>query len=627
MSNWQRTLAAVGLIGLGLLTGCGGGGGGGPAPTFAIGGLISGLTADGLTLTNGNDTVSPASGATSFQFSTKLANAASYAVTATKSPPALTCTVSHGSGVIDQAAPTNIAVTCVPVQYVLGGSISGLTADGLVLENGNDSVSVASGATSFEFATKLLNGSNYSVTVSQAPPALLCSVSNGTGSINLASPTNISVTCVAREWTWKSGSSTANPPIVSASQGVPSLTPPSARRDAVSWTDSAGNFWVFGGESPYAAGTGYPNDLWRYNPVSSEWTLIRSTLAGGVAVYGTLGVASPGNVPGGRHWASSWMDLSGDLWLFGGIGYDAAGMWGLLNDLWRYHPATSEWTWISGSQNAYGLSVYGPLGVATASAVPGARDKGVTFTDAAGDLWLFGGFGDQPDGHSRGDLAEMWKFSIASGEWTLVSGDGTVNAPSVYGTLGVASASNTPGGRIFDVVWQTAPGEVVMYGGESYEGYRSDLWKYSNATGDWTWINGATTAAVQNSYGVLGQDNATNTPGARTGSVSWADLKGNLWMFGGYSDGTSLGLHLYNDLWEFRASTQHWVWISGSSSPNAAGTYGTLGTPALANVPGARSNASAWADTAGRLWLFGGGGYDGVGGLGYLNDVWVIQSN
>ena len=544
MSNWQRALHAITLIGLGLLTGCKGGGSGEPARTFTIGGSISGLTFSGLSLTNGNDTVS-----------------------------------------------------------------------------------LASGATSFQFPTKLLNGSSYEVTVSLAPPALLCSVSDGAGSINLASPTNIHVTCAAREWTWKGGSSTADPPIVSATQGIPSLIPPSARRDTVSWTDSAGNFWVFGGESAYAAGIGYPNDLWRYNPVSSEWTLIRSASAGGMAAYGSQGVASPGNAPGGRHWASSWVDQSGDLWLFGGIGFDTAGMWGLLNDLWRYHPATSEWTWISGSQNVYGLSVYGPLGVATASAVPGARDHGVTFTDADGNLWLFGGFGDQPDGQTRGALAEMWKFSIASGQWALVSGDGTVDAPSVYGTLGVASASNTPGGRIFDVAWQTAPGEVFMYGGESYQGYRSDLWKYSTATGDWAWINGATTAGVQNSYGVLGQDIATNTPGARTGSVSWVDLKGNLWMFGGYSDGTSAGLQMYNDLWEFRASTQLWVWISGSSSPNAAGTYGTLGAPALANVPGARLNATAWADAAGRIWLFGGAGYDGLGGQGLLNDVWVIQSN
>jgi hypothetical protein len=628
LSYWQRALGAAGLVSASLLTGCGGGGGGGgPAPTFAVGGSISGLTAGGLTLANGNDTVSPASGATSFQFSTKLSNATSYAVTVTQSPPALSCTVSHGTGVINQAAPTDIAVTCVPVQYTLGGSISGLTFAGLVLANGNDSVTVANGATSFAFATPLLNGASYSITVSQTPPALLCSVSNGTGSINLASPTNISVTCAQRQWTWMSGSSTGNPPLIAATEGVPSVIPPSARRDAVSWKDAAGNFWVFGGEAPYTAGTGYPNDLWRYDPVASEWTLVKVSLGNGVAVYGTLGVAAVANTPGGRHWASSWIDKSGDLWVFGGIGFDTTNTWGLLNDLWRYHPATDEWTWISGSQNAYALSVYGPLGTATASAVPGARDRGVTFTDSAGDLWIYGGFGDRPDGQTRGALDELWKYSIASGEWALISGDGTVDAPSVYGTLGVAAASNSPGGRIFDVAWQSAPDEVVMYGGESYEGYRSDLWKYSTTTGNWIWINGATVPSTPNSYGALGVDDATNTPGARVGSVSWTDAKGNLWLFGGYSDGTSAGLLIFNDLWEYLASTQHWVWISGSSSPNATGHYGTLGAPNPANVPGARLFSSAWADASGRLWLFGGAGYDGAGSQGYLNDVWVIPSN
>jgi len=90
-----------------------------PGPTFAVGGSISGLTAGGLTLANGNDTVSPASGATSFQFSTKLSNATSYAVTVTQSPPALSCTASAWNWRDNQAAPTDIAVTCVPVQYTL----------------------------------------------------------------------------------------------------------------------------------------------------------------------------------------------------------------------------------------------------------------------------------------------------------------------------------------------------------------------------------------------------------------------------------------------------------------------------------------------------------------------------
>ena len=36
---------------------------------------------------------------------------------------------------------------------------------------------------------------------------------------------------------------------------------PGGRDSAVSWTDSSGNFWLFGGETAE-----YYNDLWHYQP-------------------------------------------------------------------------------------------------------------------------------------------------------------------------------------------------------------------------------------------------------------------------------------------------------------------------------------------------------------------------
>ena len=59
-------------------------------------------------------------------------------------------------------------------------------------------------------------------------------------------------------------------------------------------------------------------------------------------LYGTQGTASVGNVPGGRNSSSSWIDSSGNLWLFGGIGYDSTGTVGYLNDLWQYNPSTGS---------------------------------------------------------------------------------------------------------------------------------------------------------------------------------------------------------------------------------------------------------------------------------------------
>ena len=61
---------------------------------------------------------------------------------------------------------------------------------------------------------------------------------------------------------------------------------------------------------------------------TSEWTWMGgsnvipsgSSEPGPPGVYGTMGVASATNMPGGRFYAASWTDKQGNLWLFGGGG-------------------------------------------------------------------------------------------------------------------------------------------------------------------------------------------------------------------------------------------------------------------------------------------------------------------
>ncbi len=65
-----------------------------------------------------------------------------------------------------------------------------------------------------------------------------------------------------------------------------------------------------------------------------------------------------------------------------------------------------------------------------------------------------------------------------------------------------------------------------------------------------------------------------------------------------------------------------WTWVSGSSSVNQLGVYGTQGTASPSNVPGARDFSVSWIDAAGDFWLFGGRGLDGAGSIGVLNDLW-----
>ena len=184
-----------------MLTACGGGGGGGGGggtspTTFTIGGTITGLSASGLTLDdNGGNTLTVASGATTFTFSTALASGAAYAVTVATQPTGETCTVSSGTGTAT-ANVTSVAVSCVAsATYTIGGSITGLTESGLTLDdNGGDTLTVNSGATTFTFSTALTSGATYDVTVASQPLGENCTATANTGTAS-ANVTSVAIAC------------------------------------------------------------------------------------------------------------------------------------------------------------------------------------------------------------------------------------------------------------------------------------------------------------------------------------------------------------------------------------------------------------------------------------------------
>jgi len=107
---------ALAILGTLALSGCSGGGsgarGGGVAQTYTIGGTISGLSASGLTIADGSQTLSPAANATSFVFPTAVPSGAAYSVSVSSQPSGETCLLESGSGMVGSANITNIQLSC-----------------------------------------------------------------------------------------------------------------------------------------------------------------------------------------------------------------------------------------------------------------------------------------------------------------------------------------------------------------------------------------------------------------------------------------------------------------------------------------------------------------------------------
>ena len=443
------------------------------------------------------------------------------------------------------------------------------------------------------------------------------------------------------EWTWIGGSSTANQ---ASSYGVlgqsAATNTPGARADAITWIDSSGNLWQFGGVSPNPNG-GYAymyNDLWKYTPSTGEWTWMGGTNSSdGLGNYGTVGVASTSNLPSARCCSATWKDANGNLWLFGGEQFNSQS----LSDLWKYTPSTGAWTWVSGCGGTFCPGIYGKQGVAAANNLPGSRTSSTSWTDANGNFWLFGGSGT---GNSVqvGWLNDLWVYTLSTGQWTWMSGSNAVDygtcpvgisnvigcQPGVYGTQGVPSTSNFPGARNGSVGWTDSNGNLWLFGGAGYDsvsanGFLNDLWKYTPSAGTWTWINGSNTVGQSGSYGTPGVPSANNFPGARDGDNSWTDKSGNFWLFGGSGLDSANTQGLLNDVWEYSPSANQWTFMGGNNTANQPGAYGTQGVPSASNLPGARWISTSWMDAGGFVWLIGGQGILVKNGApSYLSDIW-----
>lgn len=338
------------------------------------------------------------------------------------------------------------------------------------------------------------------------------------------------------------------------------------------------------------------------------------------AVYGAKGAFGPNYVPQGQHGAVTWVDKSGNFWLFEGI------------SLWQFNPTTGQWAWMGGGGgpncpgNCTQNGSYGTKGVAEAGVYPGDRSGSASWTDSQGRFWLFGGDGYDYTPTNLGLLNDLWMLDPSTGLWAWMGGD-VQWTKAVYGTKGQPDSANIPGARYGAASWTDKNGNFWLYGGQGLDAnatsnssltYLNDLWMFDPNSKQWTWVWGDSTGTEAPTFqtsGMQGVPASSNSPGSRWSSQTWAGQDGNLWLFSGGGA---------NDLWEYTPSTNMWTWVSGSTCmPDGPETwicggdadYGTLGQPSAQTTPGVLQFGTTWTDKNGNLWLFGGG----------PSDLWVFS--
>ncbi len=365
-----------------------------------------------------------------------------------------------------------------------------------------------------------------------------------------------------------------------------------------------------------------------------NWTWIAGTNTGRTSVFGTQGIHDSNNIPGGGKTDMYTTDLNGNFWLYGG-GNGSSVLW--KND-------GTGWAWIAGTSTDitgsgfYPDPEYGNQGVADPANRPSVRSGGTIATDSQGNVWLFGGYGEDGHGNLNMRLNDLWKFDGTN--WTWISGSDQGNQTANYGSKGEADAANMPGSRSDHVMWIDSQDNIWVFGGDGWASTTpnggsanrlNDLWKFDGT--NWTWVAGNNGYFQQGIFGTKGIGDPNNTPGARYDAMGWINNNDELYLFGGIAHGqisatgTTSSLSPINDLWKFDGT--NWIWIGGADTLRSLGVYGSKGTVSPDNIPSARAGASFTKFSNGDIVVHTGYGIDPTTGLYYkdLSDTWIFDGS
>ena len=383
------------------------------------------------------------------------------------------------------------------------------------------------------------------------------------------------------------------------------------------WKDNNNNVW-------YYYTTSGIDKLWKYNPQSNMWSLVKQNSNNSGHALGSLNSIDVNSTLGTRVNCITGAGSNGNLYLLGGnYGGDSGN---ILGDIWEYNISTNIWKWIKGYDfysNDYTQKI-DFNGVIESENSPGFIDGYNAKWEYNGDLYLYGAYGilngnyygtNSIDytGGGKYISKSIWKYHSNLKKWQVIhSFDERIfqyaSSNPVYNIKGVEDENNYPSIRqpLSTMPFNDNNGNLYMFGGtHTYNAgsYFNDLWKFNINTKRWVWISGANASNQYGIYGTQGTTNVTNMPGSREKGKTWTDNQGNSWLFGGYGYGAS-NIGNLNDLWKYDVQTNQWTWIKGSNLAGQSEISAGLGISNSNNTPAGDTNSLNWTDNFHNFWLY-----------------------
>ncbi|MBW3508970.1 hypothetical protein [Janthinobacterium sp. NKUCC06_STL] len=150
------------------LAACGGSGG-----NLYLQVQIRDLAKDGLILQNDGERLPVTAGQNSVVFTKLVKTDDRYDITIAQQPKGAVCTIINGVGKASSYSVSTAQVNCKTNTYLLRGTVTGLSADGLRLVMGPTGTTLLAGATAYEFAS-VDDGAAYGISILTQPTGLKC---------------------------------------------------------------------------------------------------------------------------------------------------------------------------------------------------------------------------------------------------------------------------------------------------------------------------------------------------------------------------------------------------------------------------------------------------------------------